>query len=256
MNGREALIGYSGFVGGNLDASHAFSDRYNSQNINDIRGQSFDLVVSAGVSGVKWLANKEPEQDAAGIKRLTDALSDVKAGRFVLISTLNVYPDPRGVDEDSAIDPSLQQPYGHNRYVLEQWVRGRYPNALIVRLPGLFGPGLKKNVLFDLIQGDDTFLSQMHVDSIVQFYDLRRLWSDIQRALDNNIPVLNFATEPMKLQDIARECFKREFPGRHDGPVYHDDIRTEYATLWDQSIPYLYSADQVMADLKDFLKNQ
>ena len=40
--------------------------------------------------------------------------------------------------------------YGRNRLQLERWVREDYPNALIVRLPALYGIGLKKNFLFDL----------------------------------------------------------------------------------------------------------
>ena len=37
--------------------------------------------------------------------------------------------------------------YGKNRLLLEQFVEKNYDNYLIVRLPALFGKGLKKNLL-------------------------------------------------------------------------------------------------------------
>ena len=40
--------------------------------------------------------------------------------------------------------------YGKNRLQLERWVRQDHPDALIVRLPALYGKGLKKNFLYDL----------------------------------------------------------------------------------------------------------
>ncbi len=252
---REALIGHTGFVGSHLARQHAFSSCYHRPTIGEIRGQSFDLVVSAGSPGVKFLANQDPETDWKMIRRLMDCLREVKTRRFVLISTLNVYADPRGVTEDDQIDPSLLLPYGRHRALLEQFVGEQFPDHLIIRLPGIFGKGLKKNVLFDLLQQDDRFLSQTHVDSIVQFYDLRRLWGDIQRAEAHRIPLLNAGTEPLRLMDIARQCFGRTFPGRTDGPVYHDDLRTRYGSLWGQSIPYLATASEVMADLQAFVRD-
>lgn len=46
-----ALIGYTGFVGGNLAKQMSFDRVYNSQNIADIEGKQFNLVVCAGVRG-------------------------------------------------------------------------------------------------------------------------------------------------------------------------------------------------------------
>src|SRR5215469_14786624 len=99
------LIGHTGYVGGTLARSVCRAAMYNSKNIDSIRGRSFDLLVCAGVSAVKWLANKDPEADRAGIARLTDALAEVQAREFVLVSTIDVYPDPSStLDEAAAID--------------------------------------------------------------------------------------------------------------------------------------------------------
>jgi hypothetical protein len=58
-----ALIGYTGFVGSNLDRQHAFDDRYNSKNINAIAGKSYDLIVCAGIQAKKWWASEHPDEE-------------------------------------------------------------------------------------------------------------------------------------------------------------------------------------------------
>lgn len=62
----------------------------------------------------------------------------------MLISSIAVYADSRGKDEQSPMTPDGLPAYGRNRLQLERWVREDYPNALIVRLPALYGIGLKR----------------------------------------------------------------------------------------------------------------
>ena len=69
---------------------------------------------------------------------------------MVLVSTIAVYADSRGCDETSPLPAGELPAYGRNRLQLERWVREDFPDALIVRLPALYGKGLKKNFLYDL----------------------------------------------------------------------------------------------------------
>lgn len=77
-------------------------------------------------------------------------LRQIAPKQLVLISSIAVYADSRGKDEQSPMTPDGLPAYGRNRLQLERWVREDYPHALIVRLPALYGIGLKKNFLFDL----------------------------------------------------------------------------------------------------------
>src|SRR5207249_890387 len=109
-------------------------------------------VVCAGVSAAKWIANREPEADRAAITALTDALASAKIGRFVLISTIDVYPDPSAMEDETAdLAGRANHAYGEHRRDLEEWARGRYRNHLVARLPALYGRGLRKNALYDLL---------------------------------------------------------------------------------------------------------
>ena len=78
----------------------------------------------------------------------------------------------------------------------------RFPAALIVRLPALFGPGLKKNVVFDMLH--ENRLDLVHQDGRFQFYDLAHLTADIARAEQAGLTLLNLASEPLTTQDVAR----------------------------------------------------
>lgn len=159
---RTALIGHTGFVGGELSRQRDFTAVFNSSNIESIRGQTFDRIVCAGVSAVKWLANKEPKRDWVSIQRLMECLSNVSAADFVLISTIDVYRQTAGLTENDAPSTEGLHAYGLHRLRLESFIAERFPGHAIVRLPALFGTGLKKNALYDLLH-DNQKIGRAHV---------------------------------------------------------------------------------------------
>ena len=148
---KTALVGHTGFVGGNLAAAHRFDALYNSKNIAQAYGTKPELLVYSGVRAEMFLANTNPQADLEAIIQAFDNIRRIAPRRVVLISTISVYPDPRGADETTAIDPEGLPAYGANRRRLEQMVRQAFPEALTVRLPALFGPGLKKNFIYDML---------------------------------------------------------------------------------------------------------
>jgi hypothetical protein len=85
------------------------------------------------------------------ILQAEDNISKINPGKLVLISTIDVFQNPKNVDETTAVDTEHLHAYGYNRYQLELWTREHYPDALIIRLPGLFGKNIKKNFIYDYI---------------------------------------------------------------------------------------------------------
>jgi hypothetical protein len=251
MNG---LIGYTGFVGSNILDQHSFDALYRSTNIEEVKGKDFDLLVCSGAPAAKWIANQQPETDLANLKGLMSALGEAKAERFVLISTVDVYKNVLHVDEDTVIDPHINDAYGKNRFFLEEFVREKFPHAVIVRLPGLFGKGLKKNFVFDLIHSNA--LDWTHKDSRFQMYDLSRLWSDISIALEKELPLVNFATAPVLAEDIARECFNIEFTNMPDKVPANYDMWTKYASDFGGEGHYLYGIDEGYERIRQYLKQE
>lgn len=249
--GMNALIGHSGFVGGNLLARRTYDAVYRSSNIDAIGGREFDHVVCAGIQAMKWWANLHPEEDLAGIEKLLGALSKVRAERFTLVSTIDVYPSPRGVNEDSPIEPEGHHAYGLHRLYAEQRIAEMFPQVLVLRLPGVFGPGLKKNVIYDLIH--DNNLHQVHPDGVFQYYDLRRLADDIDKAWLLECTTLNISSEPIGTAEIRDRFFPgKELGGVGSAPAGYD-MRSKHAAAWKGSDGYLYSKEEVLSDLGDWL---
>ena len=100
---KQALIGYSGFVGSTLLKQAPFESLYRSTNISDIKGLTFDTVVCAGAPAQKWMANQDPETDRQKIDGLIAHLKTIQCKTFILISTVDVFNNPIGVDEETTI---------------------------------------------------------------------------------------------------------------------------------------------------------
>lgn len=156
----EILVGYTGFVGSNIQKAHSFDEWYNSKNIKESYGKNPDLLVYAGVPAQKFLANKEPEKDFEIIKNAIQNIEKINPKEIVLISTIDVYKKPIHVQEDTKIQTEGLQAYGYNRYYLEKWVSEKIKKHLIIRLPGLYGENLKKNFIYDLIHIIPSMLTQ------------------------------------------------------------------------------------------------
>jgi nucleoside-diphosphate-sugar epimerase len=249
-----ALIGHTGFVGGNLARQISFDACFHSKNIGEIRGQTFDTVVCAGVPAVKWLANREPDHDLKGILPLLIALEGVKAARFILISTIDVYRDPVGVDEATPISTDGLHPYGTHRRLVETFVQERFATHHVVRLPGLFGDGLKKNVIYDFLHRNQ--MENIHADAVFQFYPLDRLASDLRIVVDSGLPVVNFATEPVAVREVADHAFGTTFSNRPSNPPPRYDMRTRHADIFGGAGPYLASRGEVLEQIGAFVRRQ
>lgn len=147
---KDLLVGSTGFVGGNLRASHDFAAACHSSDVAEYYGARPDLCVYAGVPAAMFLANADPEADLAVMAAARENLRRIAPKGVVLVSSIAVYADSRGRDEGDEPGTEGLSAYGRNRLQLEHWVREDFPDALVVRLPALYGKGLKKNFLYDL----------------------------------------------------------------------------------------------------------
>jgi len=248
---KSALIGFTGFVGSNLKQQYNFTDLYNSRNFEGMKDEEYDLIVCSGISAVKWLANKEPMKDLKNIRVLENILSTVSTKQFVLISTIDVYATTQMLDEDFDCASTKNHAYGTHRLAFEKFCTDQFDDCSIVRLPGLFGEGLKKNVIYDLL--NDNCLEMINKKSSYQYYFLKYLWRDIQIAIENDIKLINLFTEPVPTQEIYQTFFASKNIGQEAVPEGHYDLYTKYAKNWNNSGNYIYTKDEMIEQLSDFI---
>lgn len=313
---RNCLIGYTGFVGGHLAGQSTFSAVFNSANIAEIAQQEFDTLVCAAAPGSMFEANKFPDRDQAKIEALIDELSKVRTSRFILISSIAVLEDFAGGDDEGTTHFQDELAYGRHRRALEAFVEETFEDSLVARLPALFGQGLRKNFIFDLLNPIPTMLNEAKLESLsvvldrplfeqlagfyapdpatgmlkldraaldadparaaldeaviahgfsatqfhnpettYQYYNMNRLWSDIDVALQAGLSHIHLVSEPLKAARIHRRLTGRDMP-ESDARQHREDMRTRHAELWGKHGPYLEEGDTVLDQLAAFYASE
>lgn len=302
---RDLLVGSTGFVGGNLRAKHTFAAVCHSSDIAAQYGTQPDLCVYAGVPAAMFLANADPEADMEVMRTARENLRKIAPKSLVLISSIAVFADSRGRCEDDAPDTDGLPAYGRNRLQLEQWVREDFNDALIVRLPALYGAGLKKNFLFDLhtitpamlkpekynelaeklpfvktgytladngfykLNGtaDKTALKEFFAGndfnalaftdsrSRYQFYNLGRLWQDIETARAAGLTMLHLCTPPISAAEVYTAVTgKADWTNELPKSPFDYDLRSRYAAVLGGSGDYLCTKEEELDDVTHFLR--
>ena len=247
---KKALIGYTGFVGSNLRKQYNFTHFYNSLNFREMIDKDYDFIVCAGVSSTKWIANKYPEKDKTNIKKLKDILRTIHVNHFILISTIDVYSQKNGKDEDYVCN-NVNHFYGKNRLDLENFCIKKFTNCTVIRLPGIFGTGIKKNIIYDLL--NDHCLEMINEKSSFQYYSLKFIWSDIEKTIKNNIKKINFFTEPISTKEILVRFFPSKNIGQKATKEESYSLHTKYAHYWGKSGRYIYTKNEIMEQLTEFI---
>mgnify|MGYP006271398485 CR=1 FL=1 len=250
---RSALIGHTGFVGSVLRSQLEFDATFNSKNIEAIAGRRFDRLVFAGAQSRKWWANAHPQEDWEGIRRALDALARVESAEAVLISTIDVVPPGAAPTEAADYDDraAAQHAYGANRLALERAFKRLFPHGRVLRLPGLFGPGLKKNVLFDLLTGN--LLAQINPHSRFQYYDLARLAGDLETTRAAGLELVHLVTEPLATAEIAQRHFPERVIGTSPAAAVDYDYRTLHAHHFGGENGYIEDRQAVLRRLDRFV---
>ena len=250
----DVIIGSTGFVGSSLLKQIKFNEFYNSENIGDICYKNFNIVICAGVSAKKWLANLKPNEDKYNIDLLKNKINTISARKFILISTVDVFDKPINVNENSEVKIENLHSYGKHRRDLEIFVKNKFKSHLIVRLPGLVGKNLRKNAIYDFKNNNQ--INKIDSRGIYQFYPIKYLWSDIKKALNLKINLIHLTAEPICIADIAKSCFGINHHNITVKEPVNYDFRSNYSEMMSLNKNYHYNREDVLGVIKEYSQNQ
>jgi nucleoside-diphosphate-sugar epimerase len=228
------VMGGHGFVGSGVvralrkrGIDHVIVSR---QNYAELKGMQCDLFINANGNSRKQLAREQPlDEFDASVRSVRSSLADFRFRRYILLSSCDVYPDcssPVATSEDTTIDVSRQSPYGFHKYLAEQCVRHQGAPWIICRMGGFVGPGLRKNAIFDILNGGPLWLDPrselqfLHVDALSELVLAladRGTWGQVYNVCGRGV---------VCLQDVIERCGRKPAVMANSPRVRYDvDIR-------------------------------
>lgn len=89
---------------------------------------------------------------------------------------------------------------------------------------------------------------------VFQYFNLRFLWSIIQKALIEGISLLNVAVEPITISELYSYIYDGKLFFNEINSYYpHYDFKTKYATVFGGNDGYIFDKTTVINDIRNFI---
>ncbi|KAL9650897.1 hypothetical protein ABK040_016834 [Willaertia magna] len=174
-----------------------------------------------------------------------------------------------GKDEDYDCGQKDNHAYGKNRLYLEKFIAETFANHFLsFDFLHYFGPRLAKNYIYDLMHNNN--LNQINPNTSFQWYNVERMWSDIQTVLKYNeehkgseVRLLNLFPEPLHTSAFVKALFadkadQLKNPIDENKIDFSYDLYTKYGkTLFNNENPhYIDTAQNVLQQIISYVKKE
>lgn len=200
-----ALVGAKGYVGNALAVALAADRAYSvtgvtRDNYAEMRKHSYDILINAAMPSARFFAKNNPTEDfKETVQKTADLLYGWQFKKFVQISTVSARCQ-------------LDTVYGRHKASAEALCI--FGENLIIRLGSMYGPGLAKGVLVDMMEGRKVFVDG---ESRYCFVPLSFVAKWIVSNLGRSGIVEVGAKNAIALREIAQHLGKKiEFEGARD----------------------------------------
>jgi hypothetical protein len=189
-----SILGATGFIGNALlnQTDHGYG--YNRVNVNELSSVDHDILVIAAPSGNRIQVNQNHLADYQDCESIIEIVKQCRYNKVVHLSTVDVFKE------------SL---YGSNRKFLENEL-SKLHDSITIRLPSIIASNIKKNIIHDLKH--NIWLDKISLDSRIQWYPLKRLRTDIETIISNQIKTANFVSQPIDNREIVGRYFNQLLP--------------------------------------------
>ncbi len=213
-----ALFGANGFVGKSLLSSLSATGKYHvvpvtRDNYVASMGKFYNIIINAAMPAARFWAKNNPDKDfQETVGKTANILYGCTFDKFVQISTVSARCQ-------------LDTVYGRHKLAAEKLCN--YGNNLIIRLSSMFGSGLKKGVLIDMLKGQKVFIDK---ESRYSFCSVDFVGNYISSHLDLNGIIEVGASNTVSMIDIANYL---QLPIEFEGPLDVQEIQNPDAKFPD-----------------------
>jgi nucleoside-diphosphate-sugar epimerase len=241
----DALIGISGFIGSNIAKKfETITSVTRSDLLENHKRYDVERLFIAAPSANKWKIASNPQEDLENIQTLVIQLKNsILANQVILFSTVDVYKDVSDSTENSETLTNCS--YGGNRFIFESEIRSSFSNVRILRLGGLFGPNLRKNLIYDLKNRKLDQLSAINPRSQFQYLSIGKV---LDYSIASDKSVLNVVGPPILASEIAGGDSRFLSIER---PVVNYNIRSVHIDTG-----YLYKKDEILCEIHAFTSGE
>lgn len=192
------IIGHTGFVGQSV--YNYLINKCDIYGVNSktktIPTKEFDIVINCAGNAKKYMANKDAAKDFYINTNIFHTILKIKMKQFIHISSI----DAAYTSNDN---------YTISKLILEKCSKLYFPESVIIRIGGIVGPNLKKNVVFDIINNKNLFVT---FNSIYNYISTKEIAKIIKKIIDLNIKneIINIAAlKPISVKEIIEEAQKK-----------------------------------------------
>ncbi len=237
------ILGGTGLVGSGireyLEQSGKSVLSVHSKNYEESIGAKAKILINCNGNSFRYRANQDPVWDfSASVVSVEKSLFDFEFELYVYISTVDVYniiADPSHNHEETPIDPSALMPYSFHKWLAERIVERYADRSIILRLGTVLGSRLKKNPVYDLLNGRPLFMS---LESQLNFIDTQTISECIRVIVELGIErgIFNVAgTGSATLMGIALKVgIQPSLAANADKTVYRYHINNQKMSHWVQ----------------------
>lgn len=215
-----AIIGANGFVGKALTKAIQQSNNYEvvevvRNNYEAIKQQQleFDIIIHSAMPSKRWWAANHPLEDFDATVRLTaDILYNWKFKKLALISSVSARLQ-------------TNHPYGRHKHTAEVLVSDYSSENIIFRLGGLYGEGLDKGVVFDMIEGNEVFMT---ADSAFNYIDTENAAALILKYIGEKGLMDIGAKDTISIGDIAQHFNLQVLFGKRKEYQFSENPKSDF----------------------------
>jgi len=191
------VVGHTGFIGQTVYSY--FINKYKTFGINSktkkMPSEKFDVIINCAGNSKKYSSEKNINKVILANKSIINNILKLKTKKIIHISSI-----------DASFTPDNS--YTISKLNFEKLIKSYFSEATILRLGGLVGPGLKKNVVFDIKNNKNLFVT---LDSIYNYISTKEVAKIIHKIIELNIhnKIINICSNnPISVQEIINEALK------------------------------------------------